>query len=341
MFARAQGAVEFLTTYAWMILVVVVVLAVLFLLGVFSGFSVGTFCTPQAGFTCSVASLASDGYLSISIGYASLPTLPSGESITITGIGCSSSSSEPSSFASESVSLSSGQSNTLRVQCLTTAQNPIGTKFQGTVWIKYSTPSASGLTSEVGVVGAAVGSYSTTSSTTTIPPLQFSYATNFLAGTSTSPSISLASGNTIYFCALVITSVPVPTITSQSWTTAITGTSNTIVGYQSSSTCSATLSSSASWAMGIVGVNENSYTFVRGGSGTASSSITVVTGGVSANIISIGTMIPTVTTSYTGCVETTDNSWFYVFVAFCPPGGGPVSMGSGSENYAYETYSFS
>ncbi len=48
---RAQSAMEYLMTYGWAILVVAVVLAVLFELGIFGGTTTTT-CIAQPGFTC-------------------------------------------------------------------------------------------------------------------------------------------------------------------------------------------------------------------------------------------------------------------------------------------------
>jgi hypothetical protein len=49
---RAQSAMEYLMTYGWAILIIAVVLAALFQLGVFSGIGAPTFCIAQAGFSC-------------------------------------------------------------------------------------------------------------------------------------------------------------------------------------------------------------------------------------------------------------------------------------------------
>ena len=67
---KAQSAMEYLMTYGWAILIISVVLASLFSLGVFnSGTSLSTACIAFAGYTCS-APLLHTGTLSVTVGQA-------------------------------------------------------------------------------------------------------------------------------------------------------------------------------------------------------------------------------------------------------------------------------
>ncbi|MGC8652322.1 MAG: hypothetical protein ACP5UH_03690 [Candidatus Micrarchaeia archaeon] len=51
---KAQSAMEYLMTYGWAILIIAIVIAALFSLGVFSSASyMGTTCIAESGFLCS------------------------------------------------------------------------------------------------------------------------------------------------------------------------------------------------------------------------------------------------------------------------------------------------
>ena len=60
---RGQAAMEFLMTYGWAILIMLVVIAVLFYLGVFTGGSVPKRCILPAGFTCADYAFVINGQL--------------------------------------------------------------------------------------------------------------------------------------------------------------------------------------------------------------------------------------------------------------------------------------
>ncbi|MGC8572244.1 MAG: hypothetical protein ACP5LH_03120, partial [Candidatus Micrarchaeia archaeon] len=65
---RAQSAMEYLMTYGWAILIIAIVLAILFKLGVFSGASLtGTSCIGTVGWSCSGLSYGASG-LSFTLG---------------------------------------------------------------------------------------------------------------------------------------------------------------------------------------------------------------------------------------------------------------------------------
>ena len=66
---RAQSAMEYLMTYGWAILIIAVVLAALFALGVFSGASLlGTSCVASSGYTCTNPVMNTAGVISFTFG---------------------------------------------------------------------------------------------------------------------------------------------------------------------------------------------------------------------------------------------------------------------------------
>ncbi|MEM3399225.1 MAG: hypothetical protein QXP42_00125 [Candidatus Micrarchaeia archaeon] len=81
-FRKGQAAMEYLMTYGWAILVIVIVVAVLFYIGVFNPQApiACTFKTP--GISCSAYKLATDGTLTLKIGQAT------GKTITVRAVAC-------------------------------------------------------------------------------------------------------------------------------------------------------------------------------------------------------------------------------------------------------------
>ncbi len=128
---------EYLMTYGWSILVLGVVVAVLFSLGVFNGGSGSAgsgVCVPISGYQCTKPVLYSSGVLSATIAQI-------GQTITITGTACSSNSTTaPSLFNSiiPSVTLASGTVATLNFSCAG-AVGQVGKTFTGAIWIRYTT----------------------------------------------------------------------------------------------------------------------------------------------------------------------------------------------------------
>jgi len=78
---KAQAALEFLTTYGWMVLILVIVLVVLSFLGYFNP-PLPVSCTFPANFVCSGWKLTTDGNLTLDI-YQN-----TGHYITILGMNC-------------------------------------------------------------------------------------------------------------------------------------------------------------------------------------------------------------------------------------------------------------
>ena len=82
-FRKGQTAMEYLMTYGWAILVIMVVLAVLFYLGVLNPSSITpTICTIKPGFTCISWKLYKNGTLFLKLGQGT------GAIINITGMNC-------------------------------------------------------------------------------------------------------------------------------------------------------------------------------------------------------------------------------------------------------------
>ena len=167
---RNQSAMEYLMTYGWAILIIAIVLASLFELGVFGSVHTGTACIASVGFLCASPTMNTMGYLSINLGQAA------GYPINITGVACTTSSSAPASFGSVTLNLASGSQATQVFSCPLTS-GMIGSYFTGYLWIKYNTPTQTGLETQIATVtatattsagvGAAPSSTSTTTSSTT------------------------------------------------------------------------------------------------------------------------------------------------------------------------------
>jgi len=96
--SRAQAASEFLMTYGWAVLILAVIAGVLFYLGVFSAQSPVSSCVLPSGFTCAEYRMDDYGNLYLNLGQAT------GKMITVTGVGCGSSSNPTVWLASVSIS---------------------------------------------------------------------------------------------------------------------------------------------------------------------------------------------------------------------------------------------
>jgi hypothetical protein len=114
---------EFLMTYGWAILIMLVVIAVLFYLGVFSpSTSVPKICTLPAGLACYDYSIDLDGNLNLDLGQAL------GRDITVTGVGCDPVISRPTLNNINNVNISTGAhspvvgvNSTNSIQCCLTS----------------------------------------------------------------------------------------------------------------------------------------------------------------------------------------------------------------------------
>ena len=174
-------------TYGWAILIIAVVLAALFQLGIFNAatFSAQA-CISQPGYSCSAPLLNTTGNLSVGFGEI-------GSQITLTGLGCSANSSIPSTFIPvNDILLFSGQQVESTFQCPLTS-NTVGTPFSGSLYIRYDSGPYSGLISKVATVTAKVSAYGAVSTATTS------------TSTSTSSTSTSTSSTTIPYVPIVLT----------------------------------------------------------------------------------------------------------------------------------------
>ncbi len=144
---RAQAAIEFLITNGWAILVVVILLAVLFYIGVLSPQNTTpNTCLFQPGFSCYTFKVGNGtGSLELDFGQAT------GRSIQVTGISCSQNSTAAlhTSPLAEDITVPSGEhrwiaggtSNNSGIIC-EGATGVAGSRYKGTVCINYIESSA-------------------------------------------------------------------------------------------------------------------------------------------------------------------------------------------------------
>ena len=149
---KAQSAMEYLMTYGWAILIIAIVLAALFSLGIFSSSSfTGTTCIATSGFLCSNP-IWTSGNLIVTLGQSTGTSwtsvtfffMPSGSA---TPTSDSSTGAIPASSSCNNVPLSSGQT----VSCtfaLGLGSTP-GTSTSGQMWVEYTAGSNVGLVSEI------------------------------------------------------------------------------------------------------------------------------------------------------------------------------------------------
>ncbi len=154
---KLQSAMEYLMTYGWALLIIVVVLAVLFYLGVFNlGAPAGSICDPYADYLCQNPVLASNGNLIVNFGEI-------GSTMSITGTACTKGSASPSFNSISTINLESGQETPLSFQC-PIPSGRIGTPFSGTLWIQYTSATGTVLSAEIGSVSTSVATSSNSAS---------------------------------------------------------------------------------------------------------------------------------------------------------------------------------
>ncbi|MCW6160479.1 MAG: hypothetical protein LVQ95_05350 [Candidatus Micrarchaeales archaeon] len=190
---KGQSAIEYLMTYGWAIIIIVIVLAVLYLFNVFnpSGY-VGNTCSPNAKFLCQLPAINATGALSFEFAQTSGNTeynlafactqatnLTTGEPFAnmtspweYANLSGNVSAVQP--IPSKSLSLDSGTISTIRnLQCYDVNGNPlgtslaplpIGTQINGKVWVEYTDgPGANSISnpyliSQVGTISVQIGS---------------------------------------------------------------------------------------------------------------------------------------------------------------------------------------
>ena len=235
----AQSAMEYLMTYGWAILIIAVVLAALFQLGVFNGnnFS-STACLAQAGYICSQPVMNTSGWLGMSLGQVGSQTL------NVTGIACTNSTSVPASFEALSLTLVQDQFYSQAVTC-PVGNLKVGTAFKGYLWLQYSVGSQTSLVTQLGEVSAVIS----TSSPVGALPLYASGGTN--ASKANNLSISIPNGFSVYFCSGYYAS-------PHSWHEDFGG-SGISIGNQSTGNCSNGGGNNGVMTLAGVGVHAQAY----------------------------------------------------------------------------------
>ncbi|VVC72231.1 Uncharacterised protein [uncultured archaeon] len=133
---HAQAAMEFLMTYGWAILIMLVVIAVLFYLGIFSpSTSSVKSCILPSGLSCYDFDLDSSGNLLLDLGQAT------GRTITVTGVGCSANNSPTLTTLYPPVPIESGSHAKVAGvgggATIVPCTGGSGGSFKGTVSLKY------------------------------------------------------------------------------------------------------------------------------------------------------------------------------------------------------------
>ena len=202
---KGQSAIEYLTTYMWAILIISIVLSALYYLGVFNPANfVPTFCLAQGGFNCQNPVLATNGNLTFSITQVTNPVI----SNTIFYIAPQNTGFNANGFPNityqcypSNIDFNYGQ--TIDLVCTIPYLNgmPIGTLFEGDIWMNFS-QSSSGpatLTEEIGrlaVKTSAVVSSLTTSLTTSTTSTSTSSTSTTLTSTSTTTTTFTTTSST-------------------------------------------------------------------------------------------------------------------------------------------------
>ncbi|MCL5679969.1 MAG: hypothetical protein M1465_01325 [Candidatus Marsarchaeota archaeon] len=161
---KAQSAMEYLMTYGWAILIIAIVLAALFSLGIFSSSSfTGTTCIASSGFLCS-SPVWTSGTLHVTLGQStgtswtgvSFFFVPAGVADPTSGSQVTSANYVIGTLTPSTTDLSSGQTVAATFALNGTSQpagadfsTAPGTSASGAIWVLYNTPSASGLLSQI------------------------------------------------------------------------------------------------------------------------------------------------------------------------------------------------
>ncbi len=186
--ARAQSAMEYLTTYGWMVLILAVVLVALYTFGFFN--TTPSFCDISASFSCQDYFLGSNGVLSVTI------LQSTSSQINVTGIACTENTT-PKFQTLESAPQNSGSSQTYTVQCYTQSgsaySGTAGSVYKGSIDLRYTN-------TFTGYLSTVYGSFETTA---TGAPISLSTETSTVPETlCTNTIISYFSGtisNTMSF----------------------------------------------------------------------------------------------------------------------------------------------
>jgi hypothetical protein len=133
---KAQSAMEYLVTYGWAILIIGIVLAALFYIGVFNPSSLSeNQCILPADFGCVNAQMLPNGLLTTVIQQETPST------ITVTAVGCNTNQTTANMNTITPTTLPIGSYLTLTPQCYmgtTEWSGPVGTVFVGYLTINYT-----------------------------------------------------------------------------------------------------------------------------------------------------------------------------------------------------------
>jgi len=133
---RLQSAMEFLITYGWAILILIIVIATLYKLGVFSlGSTTPNLCALPADVGCVSAVLVPNGLLTVNIQQATQYT------INVIGVGCNSQSTNTMTSRQSQI-ISIGGNATFAVPCYTNSgavfNSVVGQIYKGYLIVNYT-----------------------------------------------------------------------------------------------------------------------------------------------------------------------------------------------------------
>ena len=329
---RLQSALEYLTTYAWALLVIAIVLGVIFSLNLFNSNNyVSTQCTLGQALACENAYLNENGILTLKVlQYGSDP-------INITAYGCTQNSTlTRMKTLANPIAIPIGSSETLAIQCYDDAGNPvsasIGTVFTGGIIINY-TDEVTGTPSTVTgkIVTKAQPVQTTTTPVTVVSCYQLTLSTSGSGTLSANipESSGCSSGEYISGQQLTLTATAGSGYTFNSW-------SGSFSCSNSQTTCSVTMpstSASETAAFSVIPPTCYQLTLSTSGSGTLSANIPESSGCSSGNYIS-GQQLTLTATAGSGY---TFNSWSGAFSCSNSQATCSVTIPSGS---ASETATF-
>ncbi|MEM0147728.1 MAG: hypothetical protein QXD11_02755 [Candidatus Micrarchaeaceae archaeon] len=154
---KLQSAMEYLMTYGWAILLLGIVLASLYALGLFSPSSfIQSTCLLQANFGCINAYLSSSGKLTVNI------EQNTESPINITSIGCNTNATYYNMVSiSPPLSLPIGSNHTFTVQCYQGTQQysgQIGSIFKGYLLFNYTSLQTGFQNTQIGTLMLKVSS---------------------------------------------------------------------------------------------------------------------------------------------------------------------------------------
>jgi hypothetical protein len=139
--AKGQSAMEYLITYGWAIMIIAVALSAIYALGFLNpSVFASQQCLLQAGFSCTVVSMATNGLITLNI-YQTLPS-----QVNITAISCNSNSTFSHAYTyatANQIAMQTGRNSTLTLPCWSGSSrfsSQLGSAFIGYVLVNYTEP---------------------------------------------------------------------------------------------------------------------------------------------------------------------------------------------------------